>query len=296
MWCLERPFRTLAIPLVSLAAGQTANWTISVPVDRLNLPSSAADFGAYPLAVDARTTAGRTVASTRLPTTLLWMPTGAQFTPTQISWLVPLVDGIHRGNGDTFLDDQLATDLSPTGRLGRLLSLASAARVPITYAIDPALVDDATVMAGAAQLSAGVTGVTGVAPPSDVAGSPGATPTPAKTSGSPKQGSKSASAPPTAAAPTPYQVAADANSTGTTNGTGEAVGDGLARHAARRRRRTRRGRDRAAVRRHRLGCRRAHWPDPGNRDRPLYRPVDAQRRPRGADVAERGLAGRWHLR
>ena len=210
----------------SLAAGQTANWTISVPVDRLNLPSSAADFGAYPLAVDARTTAGRTVASTRLPTTLLWMPTGAQFTPTQISWLVPLVDGIHRGNGDVFLDDQLATDLSPTGRLGRLLSLASAARVPITYAIDPALVDDATVMAGAAQVSAGVTGVTGVAPPSDVAGSPGATPTPAKTSGSPKQGSKSASAPPTAAAPTPYQVAADANSTGTTNGTGEAVATG----------------------------------------------------------------------
>ncbi len=208
----------------SLAAGQTASWTISVPVDRLNLPSSAADFGAYPLAVDARTTAGRTVLLTRLPTTLLWMPTGAQFKPTQISWLVPLVDGIHRGNGDTFLDDQLATDLAPAGRLGRLLALASAARVPITYAIDPALIDDATVMAGAAQLSAGVAGVTGVAPPSDVASTPGATQAPpSKAAASPKQGSKSASATPTASAPTPYQVVAGANSTGTTNGTGEAV-------------------------------------------------------------------------
>ena len=205
------------VTIGSLAAGQSAHWTILVPVDRLNLPSSAADFGAYPLAVDARTTSGRTVATTRLPTQLLWMPTGAQFTPTQISWLVPLVDGIHRGDGNTFLDDQLATDLAPTGRLGRLLSLAAAARVPITYAVDPALVDDATVMAGAAQLSAGVTGVTGVPPPSGIASpsapassndssSPKPSDTSAKPSSSPKEGSKSAEATPPATQPTPYQV------------------------------------------------------------------------------------------
>jgi hypothetical protein len=211
------------VTIGALAAGQSAHWTISVPVDRLDLPSSAADFGAYPLAVDARTTLARTVLTTRLPTTLLWMPTGAQFSPTQISWLVPLVDGIHRGDGDTFLDDQLATDLEPTGRLGRLLSLASSARVPITYAIDPALVDDATVMAGAAQLSAGVTGVTGVAPPSDIASSPGeaSSPPSAKASSGPKQDTKSESATP--AEPTPYQVVAGSNSGGSVNGRGEAA-------------------------------------------------------------------------
>ena len=206
----------------SLAAGQSAHWTISVPVDRLNLPSSAADFGAYPLAVDARTTAGRTVLTTRLPTQLLWMPTGAQFTPTQISWLVPLVDGIHRGNGDAFLDDQLATDLAPAGRLGRLLSLASSARLPITYAIDPALVDDATVMAGAAQLSAGVTGVTGVAPPSSGITSPSepaSSAAPPSEKPSSKPGSKSATASPPTAEPTPYQVAGATG--GSTSGTGE---------------------------------------------------------------------------
>jgi hypothetical protein len=213
------------VTIGSLAAGQSAQWTILVPVDRLGLPSSAADFGAYPLAVDARTTAGRTVLTTRLPTQLLWMPTGAQFTPTQISWLIPLVDGIHRGDSNTFLDDQLATDLAPTGRLGRLLSLASAARVPMTYAIDPALVDDATVMAGAAQLSAGVTGVTGVAPPSGIA-SPSAPasstgPPSAKASSTPKQGSKSAGATPPAAEPTPYQVAGESG--GSSGGTGEAA-------------------------------------------------------------------------
>jgi hypothetical protein len=221
------------VTLGSLAAGQSAHWTILVPVDRLALPSSAADFGAYPLAVDARTTSGRTVATTRLPTQLLWMPTGAQFTPTQISWLVPLVDGIHRGDGNTFLDDQLATDLAPSGRLGRLLSLASAARVPITYAVDPALVDDATVMAGAAQLSAGVTGVTGVPPPSEIASpsepasstaSPSAKPssTPAKPSSTAKEGSKSADATPPATEPTPYQVVAG-DTGGSTGGTGESA-------------------------------------------------------------------------
>jgi hypothetical protein len=214
------------VTLGSLAAGQSAHWTILVPVDRLSLPSSAADFGAYPLAVDARTTAGRTVLTTRLPTQLLWMPTGAQFTPTQISWLVPLVDGIHRGDGDTFLDDQLASDLAPAGRLGRLLSLASAARVPITYAIDPALVDDATVMAGAAQLSAGVTGVTGVAPPSSIASPSGPAsstgPPSPKPSSTPKEGSKSAAASPAAAGPTRYQVVAG-DTGGSTSGTGEAA-------------------------------------------------------------------------
>ena len=138
------------------------------------------------------------------------MPTGAQYQPTQISWLVPLVDGIHRGNSNTFLDDQLATDLAPAGRLGRVLDVASAARVPITYAIDPALVDDATVMAGAAQLNAGVTGVTGVAPPSGVASSPAPAPATAPssaTASSSNPGTKSEGATSPAPAPTPYQVA-----------------------------------------------------------------------------------------
>ncbi len=217
----------------TLAAGQTANWTISLPVDQLNLPPSAADFGAYPFAVDARTALAGTVLTTRLPTALLWMPTGAQYQPTQISWLVPLVDGIHRSNSNTFLDDQLATDLEPAGRLGRVLDVASAARVPITYAIDPALVDDATVMAGAAQLNSGVSGVTGVAPSGIASNAPSAsstgqpsTPTSSNPSSnpssSPKQGSKSGGATSPAQEPAPYQVVTS-NGESTVNGTGEAA-------------------------------------------------------------------------
>jgi hypothetical protein len=206
--------------LGSLAVDQTMSWHFSLQVDRLDLPSSAADFGAYPFAVDVRSTADRTTLTTRLPTTLMWLPSGSQFVQTQISWLVPLVDGVHRGEGDTFLDDQLATDLAPKGRLGRLLELASTAGVPVTYIVDPALVDDATAMAGASaqpggEPSAGVTGVTGIA-----SASPKAT---AKASAAPKAGAKSAPGSASASPPAGYQVTSQGGGQATADGTGEAV-------------------------------------------------------------------------
>jgi cell division septation protein DedD len=140
----------------ALAPGESATWRISVPVERLELPSSTEDFGAYPIAIDARSTIDDAVLTSRLPTSLMWMPEGAQFVPTQISWLMPLVGGVHRGNGNVFLDDQLASDLATSGRLERLVELATAARVPITYFIDPALIDDATVMSGVTPAAATV--------------------------------------------------------------------------------------------------------------------------------------------
>ena len=206
--------------LGSLAVDQTTSWHFSLQVDRLDLPSSPADFGAYPFAVDVRSTSDRTTLTTRLPTTLMWLPSGSQFTQTKISWLLPLVDGVHRSEGDTFLDDQLASDLATTGRLGRLLDLAATAGVPLTYIVDPALVDDATVMAGASAEpgsgpSAGVTGVTGVAT---------ASPKPtAKASTAPKGGSKSAPGSASASPPVGYQVASPVGGQTTAGGTGESA-------------------------------------------------------------------------
>ncbi len=122
-----------------LDVGAEVDWHFSLPVERLDLPSGPDDFGAYPLAVDVRSTltpntgssttsttstANSSTATTRLPTTVLWVPAGAQFVPTSISWLLPLTDGIHRGVGTTFTDDTLASDLATSGRLGRLLALA----------------------------------------------------------------------------------------------------------------------------------------------------------------------------
>jgi hypothetical protein len=241
--------------LGSLAADQTTSWQISLPVDRLDLPSSPADFGAYPFAVDVRSTSAGSTLTTRLPTTLMWMPTGSQLVQTQISWLLPLVDGIHRGEGDTFLDDQLAADLAPTGRLGRLLNLASRAAVPITYMVDPALIDDATLMAGpraqsSGQPGAGVTGVTSIASGSSTpSAQPTATTTTstttttttttatatatatakpttspkAKASATPKGGVKSAAGSSAAPAPTTYQVTGGQGATGTADGSGQSA-------------------------------------------------------------------------
>ena len=84
-----------------LDAGAEFDWHFSLPEERLDLPSGPDDFGAYPLAVDVRSTltsstgdtsstATSSTATTRLPTTVLWVPAGAQFVPTSISWLLPL--------------------------------------------------------------------------------------------------------------------------------------------------------------------------------------------------------------
>jgi hypothetical protein len=182
-----------------LAPGDSVSWHIALPMQRLGLPAGSDDFGVYPIEVEAGTTtaAGNVRERTRLPTFLTWMPTDSQFVPTQISWLWPLVDGIHRSTSTTFTDDTLARDLAPTGRVGSLLTLAAAAPVPITYALDPALVDDATVMAAAA------------ATPAANPGASSPTPSP-QASSSHKSKTKASAAPSPSASPTPapstYQV------------------------------------------------------------------------------------------
>ncbi|MGH8888428.1 MAG: DUF6049 family protein, partial [Acidothermaceae bacterium] len=94
-------------------SGGSISWQISVPIDRIGLPKSPSMFGAYPLAIEVTSAGDSGTVRTRLPTTVMWMPNDAQFNATQLSWLWPLVDGVHRGAGDTFLNDDLAKDLAP---------------------------------------------------------------------------------------------------------------------------------------------------------------------------------------
>lgn len=207
-----------------LAPGQRVSWQLSLPIDRVSMPTSADQFGAFPIAVEITSRGESGTQQNRLPTTMMWMPKGAHFTPTKISWLWPVVDGIHRGLGDTFTDDTLATDLAPDGRLGKLISTATASKTPVTYVVDPALVDDATAMAA----TASATGTGGSGGSGD-----GAAPAPSTSPATPKASATKTPTPkatgtskPAASAtaqPTPYQVATDPSGKRTRSGTGAAT-------------------------------------------------------------------------
>lgn len=200
-----------------VAPGQRIDWQLTLPIDRISMPTSPDQFGAFPIAVEVTSRDDSGAQQDRLPTTAMWMPKDAQFTPTKISWLWPLTDGIHRGLGDTFTDDTLAADLAPDGRLGKLLGTATSAKTPVTYVVDPALVDDATAMAATVSGPSASSEGGGSAPPSTSSTTP--------TAGTTKTATPKASATdkPTASAsagPTPYQVATDATGTKTRQGTG----------------------------------------------------------------------------
>jgi hypothetical protein len=92
-------------------------------------------------------------------------------TPTTVAWLWPLVDRPHRGPTGGFTDDDLTAAIEHDGRLDRALTtlerlprtLPPGAREPVpslsvTLAIDPALVEELTVMAAGPYAVAGVAG------------------------------------------------------------------------------------------------------------------------------------------
>lgn len=60
---------------------------------------------------------------------------GARRTPITMLW--PITDRPHRGLDNVFIDDQLATDLSPGGRLAQLVQ--SGAGTTVVWALDPEL-------------------------------------------------------------------------------------------------------------------------------------------------------------
>jgi hypothetical protein len=145
-----------------LLPGQIETFAISVPVDSLGLPPS---WQVRELAVLATaTTATGGIDSGTLRTFLPWAPRTVSSEPVQVAWVWPLVDQPHRAVGPAWLDDNLARELASDGRLTRLVQAADAAEhppartvgrhhrkvtppgVPVTWAIDPMLVEDATLM------------------------------------------------------------------------------------------------------------------------------------------------------
>ncbi|MGW2644942.1 DUF6049 family protein [Streptomyces sp. NPDC001393] len=134
-----------------LSPGVAEHFSISVPVDKLDL----GDAGVYEFGVSL---SGRTAAQpwdqmlgiqrTFLP----WQPSEAD-TKTKTTYLWPLISTVHMtaktGAGElqtpVFLNDDLAKDLAPGGRLAQMVELGK--DLDVTWVIDPDLLASVDAMA-----------------------------------------------------------------------------------------------------------------------------------------------------
>ncbi|MEU5880984.1 DUF6049 family protein [Spirillospora sp. NPDC047279] len=126
-------------------AGGSQKFTITGNTASMGLSG----FGAYPIGVEV-TSNGQPVAGQT--TFVTYVPKGKGFAaPLQVAWVWPIIGGVHRANDQNFMNDRLARDMAAGGRLSGLVGAASAAKreartSSVTWAIDPALLDDAQAM------------------------------------------------------------------------------------------------------------------------------------------------------
>ncbi len=125
-----------------IAPGQTRRFQLDVDTDTLPL----AGFGVYPLSLTATATVGATdTIVARVDTFLPWAPPDPSVQATRLLWLWPLIDRPVRQASGAFVDDHLAAELAPAGRLGGLVDAARGE--PVTWMIDPDLLSSASTMA-----------------------------------------------------------------------------------------------------------------------------------------------------
>ncbi|TYK50646.1 DUF6049 family protein [Actinomadura decatromicini] len=138
----QLPNVTQPQPLTNVAApGSTQNWSFQATPKSLRLSAPNGTPGVYPVGVEVLNPAQQVVGG--LTTFLTFMPQKRLFKPVSISWVWPLIDRMHRTTDGAFFDDQLTKDMAPGGRLNRLVSAAGTTATPVTWAVDPALMDDA---------------------------------------------------------------------------------------------------------------------------------------------------------
>jgi hypothetical protein len=175
---------TATLTSSDLDVGATDSFSVTVPVNDLQLPQAWQVYE-MTIVVTGDTVTGTTTVG-RLRTFLPWAPLDVPGVglPTRLAWVWPLVDRPHRSDGTTWVDDDLSTSLAGDGRLNRLVTAGAAAevqsppalprprsnkgrhrhrhrtappkppqptiqRVPVTWVIDPQLIDDATAMKSA---------------------------------------------------------------------------------------------------------------------------------------------------
>ncbi|HEX4832387.1 MAG TPA: DUF6049 family protein [Trebonia sp.] len=133
----------------ALRSGATLSWSITVAEDEVGYSR----FGVYPLEARAFSADGAPLGEAR---TLLpyWAgPDSGSPAPQKldIAWVWPLVDTPQQGACPQHVaTNELAASLAPSGRLGGLAAagLRYAGSAQLTWAVDPALLSDASVMTG----------------------------------------------------------------------------------------------------------------------------------------------------
>lgn len=143
-----------------LPPGATIGFDLVTPVDELRLSAS----GVYPFGVEARGRPGSGGLQTvgRVRTFLPFTGRFPGYTPTRLAWLWPVTAPPARGPTGEFIDDFLAAELGARGRLGMLVRAAGDARrrpgapaVPVTLAVDPALLQAAADMSAGYRVGGG---------------------------------------------------------------------------------------------------------------------------------------------
>jgi hypothetical protein len=126
----------------AVAAGAQQSWRMQTTSRELGLTG----FGVYPLSIEAYDGTGRGLAAVRTFLTFVPKDYKKLLKPTKVAWVWPLVDVPHRTVGTRFRDDRLAAEFAQGGRLSGLVAAAHTSKTPLTWSIDPALLDDARTM------------------------------------------------------------------------------------------------------------------------------------------------------
>jgi hypothetical protein len=142
---MDAPVAGAVSAVASVSPHSTWRWSVKLAVRKVHMRA----FGVYPLAAELSET-GRPVDADR--SFLPFWPGKSEFKvlkPVRIAWVWPLIDIPQQSACAALLTNDLATSVAHGGRLNQLLtagltSLARQAR--ITWAIDPALISDVSVM------------------------------------------------------------------------------------------------------------------------------------------------------
>ena len=131
--------------LATVPAHSTRPWSVTLRVSQAGMTA----FGVYPLAAQLyQSGTAMDAARTFLP---FWPAASHARTvkPVSLAWVWPLIDVPHQAACPALLSNDLKASLASGGRLNQLLAVGSSSAgrsAGLTWAIDPALLNDARVM------------------------------------------------------------------------------------------------------------------------------------------------------